>query len=55
MKIISYLKHNKLISVNEHDMESFLRESCQLGKSCRLPFLNIDEHCSEPFGKIHYD
>lgn len=55
MKIISYLKHNKLISVNEHDRENFLCESCQLGKSCRLPFLNIDEHCSEPFGKIHCD
>lgn len=55
MKIISYLKHNKLISINEHDREIFLCESCQLGKSCRLPFLNIDEHCSEPFGKIHCD
>ena len=55
MKIISYLKHNKLIAVNEHDRENFLCESCQLGKSYRLLFLNIDEHCSEPFGKIHYD
>lgn len=37
------------------DNKNNLCESCQLGKSCRLPFFNVDEHCFEPLAKIHCD
>ena len=55
MKIVNYLRNNKFISVSEQIGKDFLCESCQLGKSCRLPFLNIDDYCLEPISKIHCD
>ncbi|KAL5715327.1 hypothetical protein ACHQM5_017160 [Ranunculus cassubicifolius] len=54
MAVIHFLKKNKLIISNSSN-KTMLCSSCQMAKSCRLPFLSSDNICHEPFGKIHCD
>ena len=55
MNIVQFLEKNRLISINEYDKTRTICESCQLGKACRLPFIGIDDYCSDPTSKIHCD
>lgn len=36
-------------------MKRIICSSCQMGKSCRLPFISPATRCDEPFTKIHSD
>ncbi|KAF7134625.1 hypothetical protein RHSIM_Rhsim08G0105700 [Rhododendron simsii] len=55
MRVVKYLKNNKLISSSQNKSLDFNCSSCQLGKACRLPFLSIEDHCDNPIERIHCD
>lgn len=47
------LSERKLINVSNWKKEPNLCTSCQLGKSCKLPFQTNENLCSKPLEKIH--
>jgi transposase InsO family protein len=54
-RIVDHLRHRKLISFDSKNKTSKICTSCQMGKSCRLPFLSVDESITSPFYKVHCD
>ncbi|KAF8391295.1 hypothetical protein HHK36_023597 [Tetracentron sinense] len=52
-QVIDFLSHNKLISNTTTNNVEIVCSSCQMAKSCRLPFILNDEFCAKPFAKIH--
>ena len=50
---LKYLSHNKFISVNKSTLK--MCDSCQLGKSCRLPFVASSFVASSPLERVHCD
>ncbi|KAF8408703.1 hypothetical protein HHK36_004767 [Tetracentron sinense] len=52
-QVIDFLSHNKLISSTTTNKVETVCSSCQMAKSCRLPFILNDEFCAKPFAKIH--
>ena len=53
-KIIDYLHSQKFITSSPSQLLDVCT-SCQMGKSCRLPFLQSDNNISIPFYKVHCD
>ena len=48
-RIVDHLRHRKLISFDSKNKTSEICTSCQMGKSCRLSFLSVDESITSPF------
>ncbi|KAG8379883.1 hypothetical protein BUALT_Bualt07G0135600 [Buddleja alternifolia] len=53
-RVINFLCSQKLIDFSD-DKVSSICDSCQMGKSCRLPFMPSDDECDKPFMKVHCD
>ena len=54
-RIIDHLHSRNFISFALESMYSSICTSCQMGKSCRLPFLPIENEIKILFYKIHCD
>lgn len=56
LRIVDFLKANRLISsFNNTDAGGEVCASCQMSKSCRLPFLPSATFINEPLIKFHCD
>lgn len=54
-RVIDHLHSSNLISFNSKSKSFKVCTSCQMGKSCRLPFLPVENEIKIPFFKIHCD
>ena len=54
-RVIDHLNSSNLISFSSKCKSSKICTSCQMGKSCRLPFLPVENEIKVPFYKIHCD
>ena len=54
-RVVDHLQIKKFISLDLKNKFSTICTSCQLGKSCRLPFLSIEREIKTSFHKIHCD
>ncbi|CAN6977391.1 unnamed protein product, partial [Brassica rapa subsp. trilocularis] len=52
--ILQLLVKNKAIVMNKTS-SSLLCDACQLGKSCRLPFLSSETVSTKPLERVHCD
>lgn len=54
-QILEHLHSKKFISFNSHFKSFEVCTSCQMVKSCKLPFFPSTNNTSNPFYKIHCD
>ena len=54
-RVVDHLCMKKFISLDLKNKISTICTSCQMGKSCRLPFLSVEHEIKTPFHKIHCD
>lgn len=54
-KVLSFLSQRNFISVDGHNKGKSICTSCQMGKSCKLPFINENTRSDFPLHKIHCD
>jgi hypothetical protein len=54
-RVVDHLRIKNFISLDLQNKFSTIFTSCQMGKSCRLPFLSVEHEIKIPFHKIHCD
>ena len=52
--VLQQLSRNKAIIMHNSDLQK-LCDACQLGKSCKIPFLSSEFLASKPLERIHCD
>ena len=54
-KILHFMHNKNLISVSSWEQEKGICVSCQMGKSCEIPFYHSNKISKFPLDKIHCD
>ena len=55
LKFLKYLQEKHLIDVSSWTKSQWICISCQMGKSCKLPFKSSNKITEFPLEKIHCD
>lgn len=52
---IKFFSNNRMIHVTSSKKETSICSTCQMSKSCRLPFISSNKINTSPFEKVHCD